>query len=307
MVVHDQARPLPSADEVRGYTTVHSNWGRWENSRLGTLNLITPEVRQRAVRAVRLGRTVTLSRPLDSRPGRGNPYPLQHYVALTPAMAADYIGIFFHGWATTHIDGFAHAARNGEMFDGLPFSDVTAFGARSNSHTIDHWAEGILTRGVLLDIPRLRGMPHVTMDRPVRGWELEAAAEQQGITVEPGDAVLVYSGRESFYRENPERSLADRETPGLHADVIPFMHKHDASVLLWDMMDAHPSGYDEGIAGTVHPLALVYLGLPLVDNSLLEPLAAVCAEVSQWDFLLTLNPLRLRGGTGSPVNPVAVL
>jgi hypothetical protein len=110
----------------------------------------------------------------------------------------------------------------------------------------------------------------------VRGWEIEAAAEAEGVELRPGDAVVVYSGRQSYYAAHPEHTPGVRPQPGLHADVIPVLHRHDAALLAWDMMDARPTGYemfdDRGAGGPVHVFAIVYVGLPLLDNALLEPL-----------------------------------
>ncbi|MGH7752578.1 MAG: cyclase family protein, partial [Gemmatimonadales bacterium] len=196
----------------------------------------------------------------------------------------------------------------GKMYGGRDSNLVTSNGARAGA--VDAWSTGITTRGVLLDIPRLRGTGFVTIEEPVRGWELEAAAESEGVEHRPGDAVIVYSGRPSFYRANPENVPGARPSPGLHVDTIPVLRKHDAALLGWDMMDASPTGYElfdaRGAGGPVHVLAIVYLGLPLMDNSFLEPLAQACAEEGRYEFLLTVNPLNVRGGTGSPVNPIAI-
>ncbi|MEX2081433.1 MAG: cyclase family protein, partial [Dehalococcoidia bacterium] len=139
----------------------------------------------------------------------------------------------------------------------------------------------------------------------------EAAAEAQGSPLLPGDAVIVYSGRDAFYRANPSASPGQRPTPGLHADCLPVLRQHDAAILGWDLLDASPSGYDmfDGPrvpGGPIHVIGIVYMGLPLLDNARLEPLASACSEEGRWEFLLTTNPLNVRGGTGSPVNPVAV-
>jgi len=303
--------PLPSEEEVLGYFERYSNWGRWgPDDNAGTINLITPEKRREAAQLVRSGRTVSLAYPLNTVGGPGNWNPAQHYMRVGPEASADYIGLLYHGYATTHIDALCHIFYDGKMYNGRPASEVTPVGAKAGA--VDAWANGIMTRGVLIDIPRFRGEPHVTIERPVRGWEIEAAAEKQGTPLEPGDAVVVYSGRQSFYAANPERVPGVHPQPGLHADVIPVLAERDAALLVWDMMDARPSGYrvfDEPRrpGGPVHIFAIVMLGLPLLDNAHLEPLAEACAEEGRYEFLLTVNPLNVRGGTGSPVNPIAVL
>ena len=164
------------------------------------------------------------------------------------------------------------------------------------------WRHGIVTRGVLLDVPRFRKKPYVTMDEPVHGWELEDIAKAQGVTVTPGDALLVYSGREKFTADHPQVNLGE-ESPGLHADCLPFIRDHDVALLGWDLMDAQPNEYNMRL--TVH-WALSAYGVPLLDNPLLEPAADYCAANTQYTFMLTVAPLAVEGGTGSPVNPIAV-
>jgi len=302
--------PLPSEEDVLAYFERYSNWGRWgPDDNAGTINLITPEKRRKAAELVRSGRAVSLAHPLNTVGAPGNWNPAQHYMRVGPEASADYIGLLFHGYATTHIDALCHIFYNGKMWNGRPATEVTSAGAKAGA--VDAWANGIATRGVLIDIPRFRGEPHVTLDRPVRGWELEAAAEQQGTPLESGDAIVVYSGRTSYYAANPDAIPGVEPQPGLHADVIPVLRERDAALLVWDQMDARPSGYQSfdvprRPGGPVHVLAIVMLGLPLLDNARLDPLAEACAAENRWEFMLTVNPLNVRGGTGSPVNPIAL-
>ena len=302
-------RSVPTEDEIQTYFETCSNWGRWgPDDDAGTINLITPEVRRDAARLVHTGRAVSLSRPWNTVGGPGNGNPAQHFLRSTPDAAIDYLGIVFHGYATTHIDALCHVFWNGKGYNGHPAQDVTSLGARFGS--VDAMSEGIATRGVLIDIPRFRGTDYVTPEEPVRGWELEEAAKAQGILPKQGDAVLVYSGREKFYAAHPDLAPGIAPAPGLHADVCPTLKQNDASLLGWDMMDARPSGYpildNSGLGLSVHIFTIVYMGMPLLDNALLEPLAEACVEEGRWEFLLTLNPLNIRGATGSPANPVAI-
>ena len=187
------------------------------------------------------------------------------------------------------------------MWDGRdPAKELTFTGARYGS--VDAWSQGILTRGVLLDVPKHRGKPFVTLEEPIHGWELEDILEETGLTLEPGDAVAVYGGREAYagthgsWAGGPARA-------GLHASCLPFIRDHDIAILVWDMMDAAPNEY--GLSHTVHAAIPAY-GVALLDNALLQPLAEVCAEEGRYEFMLTINPLVVVGGTGSPVNPIAV-
>ena len=307
-------RPLPTEPEVLGWIRERRNWGRWgKDDQVGALNLVTPAKRAAAARLVRSGRSVSLSRPFPKDPGPNNALPAQHYMKTLPrgkgGFAADYYGIFYHGVASTHIDALCHTWDEEAMWNGRdPKREITFDGARFGS--IEHWSEGIITRGVMLDVPRHRGVPCVTQERPVHGWELEDILAKRGIRLEPGDAVCVYAGREAWQAQDPERPyskpfgpIATLQRPGLHVSCLPFLRDHDVSVLVWDMLDHLPIGYD--IPWAVHAVLFCY-GVALLDNALLEPLARACVEEGRDDFMLVIAPLKVVGGTGSPANPLAV-
>ena len=296
-----------TSDEFREYIEEKRNWGRWgDDDQLGTINLITADKRRRAASLVRSGRLLSLSRPLPTTPAPNNPKPAHHYMKRIDrpdggGHSLDYIGLDYHGLACTHLDALCHLWGPDGMWNGHNPDDAIGFdGATYGS--VDHW-EGIVTRGVLLDVPRHRGTPYVTPDEPVHGSELEAIAKADGIDVEAGDAVAVYCGREAWDRDHPVPNPNEpRRLPGLHGSCIKFFRDTDTAVLLWDMMDAAPSDF-----GWMVHSAIWLLGLALVDNALLEPLAAACAAEDQYEFQLSLAPLRIIGGTGSPVNPLAML
>jgi len=287
------------------------NWGRWgEDDQRGAINLITPDKRAAAATTVRSGRTVSLSRDLPTVPGPGNPNPAQHWMRTMRykggGAALDYVGTVYHGFTTTHLDALCHVWDEDGLWNGRdPAREITSNGARWGG--VQHWRDGIVTRGVLLDVPRYRGEPFVTLERPVHDSELEAIAEAQGVTVDPGDALVVYSGREAWQRANPIEATTvytlESPRPGLHASCLRFLRDYDIAALVWDMMDAAPNEY--GLPWTVHGAIFAY-GIALIDNALLEPLAAACAEEGHYEFLLTIAPLPIVGGTGSPVNPIAI-
>jgi kynurenine formamidase len=305
-------RRLPTEAEVRAWLTERSNWGRWgTDDQRGAINLITPAKRVAAARLVRTGRAVSLSRLFPKEPGMNNSFPAQHYMRILPrgrgGFSADYYGIFYHGVAATHIDALCHTWDE-RMWNGRdPKQEITFDGATFGS--VEHWSEGIITRCVMLDVPRHRGVPCVTQDTPVHGWELEDILRARGLALEPGDAVAVYCGREQWQAANPDtpygRPFGDGPNvrPGLHVSCLPFLRDHDVAVLVWDMLDHLPIGYD--IPWAVHAALFAY-GVALLDNALLEPLARACLEERRDEFMLVIAPLRVVGGTGSPVNPLAV-
>jgi kynurenine formamidase len=305
----DDEACFASREALMAYLQTHNNWQRWgSDDQRGAINLIDADKRLAALRLVRSGHCISLSRDVPTTPGAANPLPAQHFLRTRfqddqTGIASDYYGILYHGYQTTHIDALCHIWDERGLWGGrdpreVLLSDGTRWGG------IEHWRDGIVTRGVLFDVPRYRGDPFVTEDRPVHGPELRAIARAQGVRVEPGDAVLVYTGREAFERAHPDwRPQADAR-PGLHASCLGFLREHDVAVLGWDMLDASPNTY--ALPWTVH--AAVYaFGVALVDNCAFEELAQVCAQEGRYDFALVVAPLPFRGGTGSPVNPLALL
>jgi len=297
---------VPTRAEVEAYLRDRRNWGRWgADDQIGAVNLITPAKRVQAASLVRSGRSVSLSREFPKNPAPNNPTPAQHFMRLiergTGGGALDYYGISYHGQASTHLDSLCHVWDENGMWNGRsPSREIGFDGARFGA--ITNWSSGIITRGVLLDVPRFRGEPFVTQEQPIHGWELAEVAQSEGVRLEPGDAVIVYGGREAWDRVNPTWGSA-QSRPGLHASCLPFIRDSDVSLLVWDMMDLAPSGYD--LAWSVHGVIFAY-GVGLVDNALLEPLANACAAEGRYEFMLLVLPLVVVGGTGSPLNPVAL-
>ena len=306
-------RPLPTRKDVDALIRDRSNWGRWgKDDQVGAMNLITRDKRVAATKLVKNGRSVSLSREFPKEPGPGNAFPAQHWMRTLPrgtgGFAADYYGIFYHGVQSTHIDALCHTWDGNRMWNGRdPKKEIGFDGATWGG--IEAWSEGIITRGVMLDVPRHRGTASVTQDRPVHGWELEEICQKRGVRVEAGDAICVYSGREAWQAAHPDMPYGRPfgpgpvDRPGLHASCLEFIRDHDVAVLVWDMLDHMPNGYD--IPWAVHAAIFAY-GIALLDNALLEPLSKACVEEKRDEFMLVIAPLKVRGGTGSPANPLAV-
>lgn len=302
-------RTAPTPDEYVQYKSRFNNWNRWgPDDQLGTLNHITDETRRAASALVREGRTVSCANPLATRAvvpdERRNGTPADHQMRVGTTGCGDYIGVSYHGFVNTHIDALCHifTGEGGELYNGRPSSLVTDDGARTNS--VDHWRDGIVTRGVLFDIPRMRGGSHVEIGQPVEGWDLEDWAKAQGITPRPGDAVLIRSGSDPFWAANPDFEFSfPPTTPGVGSSVLEYLYDHDAALLGWDLQEAGDHGLPARIP--VHEVAIPHMGLPLLDNANFERLAETCAELGRYEFMLTVAPLVVLGGTGSPVNPIA--
>jgi kynurenine formamidase len=251
---------------------------------------------------------ISLSYPFPTQPSPVNEHPAQHYIRVLQrddgnGVATDYYGIAYHGRVCTHIDALCHGWGRRGLWNGRPASDVITFEG-SKWSGIDVWRDGIVTRGVLLDVPRHRAEQFVTSERPVHGSELSAIAAEEGVEVGNGDAVMVYSGRDRYEATKHQWGLPD-ERPGLHASCLRFIRDTDCSVLGWDMMDAWPSGYEDP-PWPVHA-AIWSFGVALIDNCELGALSHACEEEGRYDFLLVVAPLLVPGGTGSPVNPLAIL
>jgi kynurenine formamidase len=305
-----EALPAVDAAVIDDYMASLSNWGRWgDDDDLGTLNLIVPDKRRVAALAVRTGETVSCARPLDLRRSSDAPAP-QHFMTATGdrapkngmGMAVDYIGLAFHGFHVTHLDAHSHVFWNAKLYNGRPAGDVGVW-QRARSGGVDAAKEGIVTRGVLLDIPRHRGVDALAPGTAIGTDELIACASAQHLEIEPGDALLVRTGRDA----QPAGAPQSHDMAGLHASTLPWLHESGVAMLASDnISDVQPSGI-EAVRLPVHAVGLVGMGLWLLDNAFLEPLADRCSKRDAWDFLFACLPLRLQRSTGSPVNPVAIL
>jgi kynurenine formamidase len=308
-------RTPPTVEEFGEFPNRLSNWGRWgADDVLGTLNHITPDSRRYAAALVRAGRSVSLALPIDAEPRAGFPSGFQHQLEVGEKHSMEEITMSFHGMAMTHLDAMSHifTAPGGQIYNGRPASSVTPEGAASGD--VYAYADGIVTRGVLYDVPAFRGSPHVTLDAPVHGWELRDIAAAHGVEPRAGDAVVVRCGAAAFYAAQPETGFENYGSmPGLHASALEYLHETDAALLVWDLLDAGDQGYPATFAMgdtmqsvPLHEIAIPYMGMPLLDNADLEALSQTCAELQRWEFLLVVAPLPIRNGTGSPVNPVAI-
>jgi kynurenine formamidase len=223
--------------------------------------------------------------------------------------STDFIGIAYHGTASTHIDALCHVFVDGKMYNGFPASDVKSTGARRNS--IMAAKDGIVSRGVLLDIPWTRGLPWLEPgDRShmITVAHLEAAEAEAGVRVSEGDVLLVATGRDRRREERGPWSPMDDGMAGLHPETVPWLHRRGIAVLGSDAV--HESYPGLGIAGwptPIHQCTLVAMGVHLIDNMCLDRLSAACAAHKQWDFQFTIAALRVERATGSPINPIAVL
>lgn len=314
------AREIPNETEVLRYFETCSNWGRWgSDDELGTLNYITPAHRARAAGVVREGISVSCARliptlhneedfttpPLHFMTASGDVWAGKPTPPDTLQSAGDFIGIAFHGYAVTHVDSLCHVFRDGRMYNGRS-ADLVSTAAGATVLGVDTVREGIVGRGVLLDIPMIKGKTWLDHDEGVFPDDLEEAEARCGVTVGTGDILLCRFGTVARRNaEGPSREVFLRR-PGLHAACAPWLHDRQVAALGSDSaQDLYPSGYS-ALRAPMHQVGIVAMGLCLIDNCDLEALSATCRRLERWDFLLSVGPLRIENGTGSPVNPIAV-
>ena len=286
------------------------NWTRWgTDDQRGTLNHITPAKTAEAARSVRLGRTLSLARDIGTRPATNNPRPAVHimqYMGENPTGSTDFLGINWHGFSETHIDALCHEFFRGVLYGGTPIADAMFItGAKKGS--VHQMKDGIVTRGVMLDIAGAQGRKWLDVGERVHVEDLELAEKRARVQVSTGDAVVLRVGQDARMAvdgiESPYRK--DFVRNGVDADCLPWFQEREIAVYVGDCIGVLPSGYPS-LQLHLHQIGIVAMGLPMVENVSLDPLAALCDELQQWSFLLTIAPLRLRGGTGSAVNPIAV-
>ena len=285
-------------DEIAERVT---NWGRWgATDELGTLNLITPAMRSSAAASVTAGEVVSLARPLPLGTSPDVPQSM-HAVwrVFQPVEAAsELIGIAFHGPAVTHLDALNHIHRDARMYNGFPANELQP--KTGSTHlTVDALAARAVGRGVLLDIARARGVDRLGAGEAIEPDDLEAAERLGGLQVGEGDLLFVRTGAD-LWDHGPG-------TPGLGARCITWLHERGVALLgsdvATDVMPAAPGRWSL----PVHQLAICVMGMPLIDNCTLDGLAEACRRLGRHHFLAVLAPLRIVGGTGSPINPLAVL
>lgn len=302
----------PARLEFDALYTDLSNWGRWgtEDER-GTLNFLTSQSVAQAASGVKVGRTVSLAHNLDLHPAPDNSKPALHYMSqlsdagsTEPRVNTDFIGLDFHGKSVTHLDALCHCNYQGKLYNGV--DSATAVTSKGGSFgSVMTTSDGIIGRGVLLDLPFQREIEWLEPGTGVDAGELERAAAAANLAIRAGDIVLVRTGhrrrRNTLGAWDPSNFSA-----GLLPGAMKWLGSHNAAMLGGDGdSDCRPSPVP-GVDSPIHALALNAMGMPLIDNMNLEQLSLTCRELGVWEFLFTLAPLRVFGATGSPVNPIAI-
>ncbi|HKJ84868.1 MAG TPA: cyclase family protein [Myxococcota bacterium] len=309
--------PIPSSERMNEIFESVKNWGRWgPDDERGALNLITDECRRAAAAAVRHGRAVSCGRDIAVEPDLDNPHPALHMMiqagddCVIPGYGLettlDFVGLSFHGMASSHIDALCHVLRKGKMYNGYPANEVKSTGARRNAISVAN--DGIVARGVLFDMPRTLGVPWLELGQLITPDQLEAAEAAQDVRVREGDVLVVCVGRDARRAELGNWVPVEGGMAGLHPECLPWLHERGVAVLGCDgISDSLPGLAIEDWPMPIHECTLVAMGVHLLDNLKLDELSKACDELSQWEFQLSVAPLRIAGGTGSPANPIAML
>jgi kynurenine formamidase len=306
--------PRLNPDELRKVFDQISNWGKWgKDDERGALNYITNRKRADAGRLVQSGEVVSMAMPLATAPAPDNETPVTHLMIQSDAPehgvggSADYFAISHHGFTTTHLDALCHIFWNGRMYNGFSGSEVGFHGARKCA--IDVARHGIVSRGVLLDITKIRNVEWLEPGERIFPADLDTAEKEHRVGVEEGDVLLIRVGRARRRKvKGGWEPARDGIFPmaGLDPSCLPWLHDRKIALLGSDgVSDVFPSGYDD-VLFPIHVGAIAMMGVHLLDNADLDELAAACARLGRYEFQFVMLPLVLPRGTASPVNPAAI-
>ncbi|MEE2791960.1 MAG: cyclase family protein [Acidobacteriota bacterium] len=293
-----QERPAITESQVNQWMQELSNWGRWgADDQLGTVNLITPTKRREALALATTGEVVSLSLPISVVLPPDDPDSTAAFTSLRVSnipsgFLMERQQVAFHGSTVSHLDALCHAHHEGKIYNGLALDEV--FNENGCSQMgISGLAGGIVTRGVLLDIPRLKGLDALATGTHVYPEDIEAWERRTGVTISAGDAIFLRTGR----WKNNNRS-------GYDITVAPWLKQRDVALVGSD--GTQDVGQIPGTVLPFHKLVLVALGANIFDNMDLEALSETAARLNRWEFLLVAAPIPNPGGTGSPLNPLAI-
>jgi kynurenine formamidase len=296
-----------------------SNWGRWgPDDERGTLNLITAARLARAGSLVRHGRVFSLSLPVgsagpqtgSSRSGRINPIHLVSVLggdlAFPEGMEVSDDWLILPLQAGTQWDGLGHIGYDGRLYNDVPSSSIRAMGG-ARRLGIERIADGVAGRGVLLDVARLRGVDWLAAGEAITVADLEAAEHRQGVTAGPGDILLLRTGWWEQFETSGDGTAWREAEPGLTLETAGWLKEREIAAVAVDNwgVEMIPSGDPEAFM-PLHCVLIRDMGMTLGEMFVLGALAADCAQDGVWEFLLCAAPLRVQGGLGSPVNPLAI-
>jgi kynurenine formamidase len=304
----DTSRPVVASAEYERWRKEMSNWGRWgKDDEMGALNLITPAKRRAAAALVKEGLAVSLASNAATQKDVDVPCPAQRTMtAANQGAASDSIAYpCIHGAGATHLDSLAHIFFSGVAWNGYPVSDVVSKEKGAVRNSVMNMKHGIVTRAVLFDIPRLKGLPYLEPGTRIFPEDLEAWENKAGVKIGAGDALLLRWGRWAR-RAKLGAWAIDEGAAGLDNSVIPWLKQRDVAVIAWETPGYVPQPAGDLPRLALHNFALTMLGIMLIDRADLDALSEAAAARNRWEFMLSVAPLPIPYGTGSPVNPLAL-
>jgi kynurenine formamidase len=279
-----------------------SNWGRWgAKDELGTANLVTDAKRKQAVSLIRNGISVSLAHDLVTEKAADNPNPFE------VSNGGNAYRTVFHGTVHSHMDALCHLAYKGQMYNGYSAAEINSPQGCTRMG-IQLLKNGLTTRGILIDIPRLKGVEYLEPGTPVYPEDIEAWEKKAGVKVSAGDAILLRTGRWvrrtkvgpwQLYPPPPGE-------PGYHASVVPWVKSRDVAFVGADVSNDVAPSLVEGVPLPFHTAVIVSLGAYIFDALDLDALAETAARLNRWEFMLTGAPMAVAGGTGSPITLIAI-
>ena len=296
-----------------------SNWGRWGPSdERGALNFITPQKLVEAASLIKQGKVISMSIPFNAKGvqsglyGRNNPIHLMSFDGGDEHVQKGKNGVRFADdyvimplQCGTQWDALSHFWYDSALYNGYSSQEVSSMGARKNS--IERVKDGIVSRGVLLDVAQHRGVKWLEPGYAIKPAELDEVARAEGAAVGSGDIVLVRTGWRRKFVEEPDRITWHQAQPGLSWECARWFHDHEIAAVCSDNVgiDVHPDELEDFTA-PLHMLLLRDMGMMLGEIFDLEDLSADCAADGVYEFLFSAPPLRITGAVGSPINPLAI-
>jgi len=299
----DEPRAPRNAAEFDALFQQVKNWGRWgPNDQLGSANLVDAAKRKQAIALAKTGETVSLAHNPLTEKADDNASPFEHTMLRGNSM--DRYAVSYHGYAHSHIDALCHILYKDQTYNGYARADVNT-DKGCTKLGIQNLKNGVVTRGILIDIPRLRNVPYLEPGTALYVEDLEAWEKKAGVKIASGDALLLRTGRWAR-REALGPWNVGQKMAGLHASVAPWIKARGVAFVGSDAAEDVVPSMVEGVALPVHTLFITALGINLLDNQDLEALGEMAAKLNRWAFMLTINPVPVTGGTGFPLNAIAM-
>ena len=299
------------ADYIR-WRSEFKNWGRWgADDERGTTNLITAEKIVSVAKLVKTGQVISLAHAVPQQVAADVPEGAVFHrttLGIDGNVTRDNYQVSYHGLSTAHMDAFCHQYADGQMYNGFSTTENITAQTGCKKGSVMAWRDGVVTRAVLYDMPQLKGVEWIEPGTPITRADLEAWEKKAGVKAGPGDVVLLYVGR--WKRRAKFGPWAD-QVSGYFADTLPWVKEREPAFLGHDFnIDWNPRpgwGPAEGIVGNpIHQMIMKYIGVSIVENLDLERAVETARRLRRYEFMVTFAPLPVEGGTGSPVNPLAI-